>query len=592
MFDAHDEATVLHLADMASAAIQHVETRTELERTLARLDLALDATGTGTWEWDRTSGAVRWSAGLHHIYGIEPGSFAGTVDDWLARVHPADREAALANLTDGVEHGRRIDSSYRIVWPDGTIRWLGGAGIPLLDTTGEVVGMTGVCADVTVRHEADEQRDREHRLVEQLHRVAATVTSSVDLAEILQAVTDAATALTPAQVGAFSYDATGDDGERYPLHTSSSVAAPAFDRFPLLGRAGVAGPAFPGTATVLLVDATTDPRVADDPSPDPVAEGCVPVRSYLAVPVLTPEGEVLGGMCFGHEEPGRFSELDVRLVEGIAGYASIAIRNARLFATVRRELAARERAFADRARVAKVLQESLLPPTLPKIRGLEVAARYRAGVDEVGGDFYDVSPLGAGRWAFVLGDVCGKGPRAAAQTAFARHTVRTAAMLESRERVLGVLNDSLWALGDAPERMCSVVFAVAETPTDDQPEGTPVRVALSLAGHPSPLVLRDDGRVEVVRAPGTLVGVMADPSFGEATVVLDAGDALVLYTDGVTEARRGSHLFDEAGLVALLAGLAGAPAERTADAIDEAVVTFRDPRAADDVAFLVLRVPG
>ena len=165
-----------------------------------------------------------------------------------------------------------------------------------------------------------------------------------------------------------------------------------------------------------LDDVLTDPRYGHSAPYHGMPEGHLPVRSYLAVPVITSEGEVAGGLFFGHPEPGMFSSDDERMVEGIAAQSAIAIENARL--------------YQERTRTAQTLQRALLPPHLPQIAGLELAAGYRAAGEgnEVGGDFYDVFPQGDGSWVLVVGDVCGKGPQAAAVTALARYTLRAHAV--------------------------------------------------------------------------------------------------------------------------------------------------------------------
>ena len=161
-------------------------------------------------------------------------------------------------------------------------------------------------------------------------------------------------------------------------------------------------------------------------------EGHLPVRSYLAVPVMTSDGEVAGGLFFGHPEPGMFSAEDEEMVVGIAAQSAIAIENARL--------------YQERTRTAQTLQRALLPPHLPEIPGVELAATYRAAGEgnEVGGDFYDVFAQADGSYALVIGDVCGKGPQAAAVTALARYTLRAHAVAGLRPSYqLARLNDAL-----------------------------------------------------------------------------------------------------------------------------------------------------
>lgn len=243
--------------------------------------------------------------------------------------------------------------------------------------------------------------------------------------------------------------------------------------------------------------------------------------------------------------------------------------------------------------LARTLQASLLPPTLPEIAGVELAAEYRPlgeGI-EVGGDFYDAFPSGRQEeWALVVGDVCGKGAQAAAVTALARHTLRAAALRARRPAViLSVLNEVM--LREPAERpFLTAVYLVLRPGRSDPaagPEG--VAVTLAVAGHPLPLLLRADGSVHEVGEPGSLVGVLEDPELTDVSVELQPGDTMVLYTDGVTEARAGSLLFGDARLRAALARCVGLRAGEISTALTDAVGRFQQGPPRDDLALLVLQ---
>ena len=241
------------------------------------------------------------------------------------------------------------------------------------------------------------------------------------------------------------------------------------------------------------------------------------------------------------------------------------------------------------ASLARTLQASLLPPHLPEIFGLEVAARYRPAEDgvEVVGDFYDLFDVGDDGWGVVIGDVCGKGPDAAALTALARYTVRAAAIRERRpSRVLALLSQAVLH-EESNERFCTAAYARV-VPWEDR-----VTLELSCGGHPPPLVLRRDGSVERAGRPGTLLGLFEDVELFDDAVELEPGDALVMFTDGAIEARRGGEVLGEGRLRALVAACAGCPrAEDIAARLEDGVVSFQDGAAQDDLAFVVLRVPG
>jgi serine phosphatase RsbU (regulator of sigma subunit) len=184
-----------------------------------------------------------------------------------------------------------------------------------------------------------------------------------------------------------------------------------------------------------------------------------------------------------------------------------------------------------------------------------------------------------------MGDVCGKGPDAAAVTALARYTLRAAAMRERLpSRSLGLLNEALLRQRD-DRRFCTVAYAYVE------PLAEGARVGFASGGHPLPLLLRADGSVEEVGNAGTLLGVVPDPTFEDRSVALAPGDALVFYTDGVIEARAGNnHSLDEEGLLELVATCAGADADAIAARVEDAAVAAQDGSPRDDIAVLVLRV--
>jgi serine phosphatase RsbU (regulator of sigma subunit)/anti-sigma regulatory factor (Ser/Thr protein kinase) len=243
--------------------------------------------------------------------------------------------------------------------------------------------------------------------------------------------------------------------------------------------------------------------------------------------------------------------------------------------------------YQERSRVAGTLQDSLLPARLPRVPGFEVAARFHAADEvEVGGDFFDVFPTADG-WAAVIGDVTGKGAGAASVTAMARYTVRAVAhRAPGPADVMHALNDGLLREGH-DERFCTAMYAELR----EADGGTIVR--LCNAGHPPALVIRADGRVEQVAARGMALGIAPDPPLGHAEIALAAGEKVVLYTDGVTEARLSSGMLGTDGLAAGLAGSGADDAVRTGERVYRAA----EPSSAspnDDIAVLVLRAapPG
>jgi PAS domain S-box-containing protein len=319
------------------------------------------------------------------------------------------------------------------------------------------------------------------------------------------------------------------------------------------------------------VDESMLRQVITDPD-ELAAVQALGVRSTMIVPLVA-RGRTIGAITFVSEQEGRhYGPTEVELAEGLARRAALAIDNARL--------------YRDRSHVARTLQESLLPPRLPQIPGMEIAARYRfAGEgNEIGGDFYDLFETADGAWAIVIGDACGKGPEAAALTGLARHALRAAAFREpSPTKVLSLLNEALVAQV-ADNRFLTVAYARLE------PEHGKARLVVTCGGHPSPIVIRSDGDVEVLDCPGMIVGSLPDVEFDEAEVGLGPGDSVVFYTDGVVEARHGTDIFGEERLVELLATCARHDARGVANAVRQAVGDFQPGAPRDDLAIVVLRV--
>jgi serine phosphatase RsbU (regulator of sigma subunit) len=293
-------------------------------------------------------------------------------------------------------------------------------------------------------------------------------------------------------------------------------------------------------------------------------------RSVLSA-ALRARGRTFGTLTLAGAQAGRrFAEDDVRLAEELARRAGIAIDNARL--------------YTERTHIAHTLQVNLLPARLPDVAGARLAARYRAAgeLNEVGGDFYDVFAGAPDRWVMVVGDVVGKGAEAAAVTALARYTLRAGAADDDRPaKALRRLNAAMLA-DDAPARYATAVLAHVAV------AGGQVAVRLALAGHPPALVVRRGGAVDSLGAFGLILGAGADPRFEETELVLDRGDVLLLYTDGVTEAGPRSDQFGEDGLMELLARLAGRTPQAVVDAVEQAALDAQDGQPRDDIALLAI----
>jgi len=297
------------------------------------------------------------------------------------------------------------------------------------------------------------------------------------------------------------------------------------------------------------------------------------IRSAMIVP-LRARGRTLGAMSYIWAESGnRYSSADLEFAQTLAARIALVIDNARL--------------YRDRDHIARTLQQGLLPPDLPEIEGVDLAARYHPsgeGVD-VGGDFYDAFEIGDGEWTVSLGDVCGKGPDAAALMGMIRHTIRAAAIRErAPARVLATVNTAV-VRQTSDEQFCTAIAARL------RPQADRLSAWIAVAGHPRPLVHRTDGSTTWVPTTGALLGVFDDAELTELELSLGPGDVMVLYTDGVSEVRDEAGQLGEEGVAVAVARAAGGTASEIADAI-EAAVRDKDDEPRDDIAILVVRVTG
>lgn len=325
----------------------------------------------------------------------------------------------------------------------------------------------------------------------------------------------------------------------------------------------------------VLARAMESKQVQIEHAPDP-GGGSFPWRpmpaALLCVP-LTARGRFLGAITFGCTRDIQPSDAAVGVARDLGERVSLAIDRASL--------------YLDRSRVAATLQDSLLPPNLPEIPGMRLAARYlpaRAEVD-VGGDFYDVFEAGRRDWVFVIGDVCGKGAEAAAVTALARHTIRATVLRTRRPRmVLGRVNEALLR-HTGQERFATIAYLRARLV-----EGGGWRLNIGLGGHPSPWVIREDGRVERLGQGGTLLGALTKVHIADVEDRLAPGDTVIMLTDGVLEARNvEGEQFGDDRVTELLQRMSGEAPDVVAARIVEAARDFQEGLLRDDIAILAFQ---
>ena len=323
-----------------------------------RLRLALEAARLGDWSWDPATDIVTLSPRAAEIFDIA----VGPVMTWPAMgelLHPDDRDAARVAVEKAVAERSDYDVEFRITTSAGE-KWVAARGHAMYDDRGAVISMLGIVQDITEQMRTKHLLRQQAEALQIINNVGRVLSAELDLKKLVQALTDAATNLVNAQFGAFFYNVLDEGGGSYMLYALSGVDRKHFERFPMPRATALFGPTFRGEGIIRLGDVTLDPRYGQNNPHRGMPRGHLPVRSYLAVPVISRSGEVLGGLFFGHPDPDRFTKNEERLVAGVAAQAAIAIDNARLFDAVQK---ARES-----AEVANQLKDEFLATVSHELR--------------------------------------------------------------------------------------------------------------------------------------------------------------------------------------------------------------------------------
>jgi PAS domain S-box-containing protein len=326
---------------------------------------AEDASGIGTFAVDLTSGEWDWSQQAAVVFGIDPKQTERSFAKLQQVIFTDDVPKIHAALANAPQTGN-FSVECRVRHPDGSLHWIAAKG--RVDSQSPAL-LRGAIFDITERkalearllavNETLEARVRqvreEARALEVLNRTGVAVAAEHDLERLVQLVTDAGVELSHAAFGAFFYNVTKQGGEAYTLYTLSGAPRSAFEKFPMPRNTAIFEPTFRGRGPVRSDDILSDPRYGKSAPYHGMPEGHLPVRSYLAVPVVSRSGEVLGGLFFGHPQPRVFTDRAERIVTALASQAAVAIDNARLYQTSQREIAARR----DAERELQLLNETL-----------------------------------------------------------------------------------------------------------------------------------------------------------------------------------------------------------------------------------------
>ncbi|MGC2525566.1 MAG: ATP-binding protein [Stellaceae bacterium] len=337
--------------------------REQIERRLQaseeRFRLAQTTGGIGWFDWDLTTDAWESTSHVAILFGFDPTIPRRSFAEWQPAIFVDDVPKLRAAATAAAAgETAAFYAEFRVRHADGSVHWIAGKAEATRDDTGTMRRLAGVYYEITDRKQLEarllalngtlearvlEIRE-EARTLEILNRTGAALASELSLERLVQMVTDSGVELTGAQFGAFFYNSGSEGGEAYTLYAASGAPREAFAGFLLPRSTAVFDLSFRGVGPVRSDDIMTDPRYGQNPPHDGFPLGHLPVRSYLAVPVVSRSGDVLGGLFFGHSVPGIFSERAERILLGVASQAAVAIDNARLYEASQRELAARRSA--------------------------------------------------------------------------------------------------------------------------------------------------------------------------------------------------------------------------------------------------------
>ena len=448
---------------------------------------------------------------------------------------------------------------------DGSWQWVRIKASPLLDSEGRVTAAVNVSEEVTEVKEAELGQ----RL---LAEAGATLAASLDYEKTLQ---DVARLAVPGFADWCGVELVGPDGGLDQV----AVAHVDPEKVALGRRMRERYPpdleAENGLGTVLNGETVFWPEIPDELLVESAQDEehlellrAVGLRSVLMTPLRSGD-QVIGAMSFVLGDR-TFSAADLRLAEELAARAVTAIENSRL--------------YTERERIARTLQEGLLPPTLEAPPGWETAVLFRAAgsANEVGGDFYDIIQLGDSWLAFV-GDVAGKGARAAALTARARYTMISVAQLTGRaDAAVDRVNDAFLDMDGSS--LCTL--AALRLPAAELGG----QVEILSAGHPLPYLVSEDGGATPLGTTGPLLGFVRSPRWPRAVAEVAPGEAVVLFSDGVLDTINDERrLFGEHRLVDVLRSGPVKSAAELVERLDRALLDFQGSEQRDDVAVLVLR---
>ncbi len=541
----------------------------EVERDLSRAQFVAQV---GSWRLDTRRDELVWSDETYRIFGIEKGTPL-TYEAFLDRIHPDDREYVDRKWKAAMK-GEHYDIDHRIC--DGEHeKWIRETAEVEFDEEGVLLGGFGTAQDITDRKRAEIALDEDRRRTATVARVAEAGISTLntqDLFDLL--VTRIREGMSSTAAILFTYDQDSDE-----LVARSASNLPELVGLRVPSEESFVGLIRKESRMVYVADASTDPLVVSERIKQ------AGLRSVLGAP-LAVGGRFLGVICVAESDVREYSPEEVDLFETMAGRASLAVENAKLYGDVERSRAELQQALDVESYLSRQLQRALLPPKPEIGEGYHVAHKYIPAYAnrEIGGDFYDVFRAEDGKIAIVIGDVSGKGLEAASMAAITRATVHAFAYEFSQAgKALTHANSVISAQQETGQISFFVtVFVTILDPATGE-------ATYSSAGHPPPAIWHaDTGEVGFLELGNPPVGVIARYEFGEGTYRLDPGDRIVFYTDGLSEARRGTDLFEIEGIGRVLREHGSKPPDEVIGELASAATAWGNGHLSDDTAIVVI----
>jgi PAS domain S-box-containing protein len=333
------------------------QARRALDEASERLKLALAASRLGDWSWDAKTDVVTLSETAARIFNVPEGSHM-TWTQLRELLHEEDREPSKLAVEEALANHTDYDIEFRVKRADDSEVWVSAKGRGVYDEQGEIAGVLGFLQDISTRKANEETLREQADILRTLNEVGQIISAELDLHNIVQAVTNAATELTGARFGSFFYNVLNEEGAPYMLYTLAGVPREAFEQFPVPQASDLFGPTFRSEGVVRIGNVKLDSGYGNNSPYYGMPKGYLPVVSYMAVPVVSRSGEVLGGLFFGHPEAGFFTERDETLVFSLASQAAIAMDNARLYEAAKRARTEAEEAAAENERLFRQAEES------------------------------------------------------------------------------------------------------------------------------------------------------------------------------------------------------------------------------------------